>query len=155
MCDPSTLYRAAWSRPTLARHVHGGLLTFPPRNRVSCAALALWPGIKAWVGPRVDTQHFTWYDDGTPAGTGPFQGARLHRLCAAPPDNRHCRPRSAPTPSCTHPCHHAVPLFPCRRTHAHPCHDLAPSLSHAAAPPAPWLPSRHSFTHTRLPYQDR
>ena len=80
MCEPSTLYRAAWSRPTRRQRslgTHGrphavGLLTPPPPKSCELRGACLVAGIKAWVGPRVDTQHFTWYDDGTPAGTGPF-----------------------------------------------------------------------------------
>ena len=162
MCDPSTLYRAAWSRPTRRQRSLGtssprrcgGLLTFPPRNRVSCAALALWPGIKLGLGR-------TWIRSISPGmmmalrrGPALFRGrgstgcAPRHQTTATagpgPP-----QPQAAPTRvTMLSLCSHAAAPTPTRVT-------TSPSLSHAAAPPAPWLPSRHSFTHTRLPYQDR
>jgi hypothetical protein len=61
-------------------------------------------------------------------------------------------PRSAPTPSCTHPCHHDVPLFPA----AAPTPTrvtTSPSLSHAAAPPAPHGSPPGIFVHPELSHR--
>jgi hypothetical protein len=71
----------------------------------------------------------------------------VHRPpCAPPPLGR-----PHPNASCTHPCHLAVPLFPAAApTPTRVATSL--SLSHAAAPPpAPWLPSRHSYTESPTP----
>ena len=46
---------------------------------------------------------------------------------------------------------HDRPRGPCRRTHAHPCRDLAAPVSCRRTPPAPWLPSRHSYTESPTP----
>ena len=73
--------------------------------------------------------------------------AQVHRPpCAPPPLGR-----PHPNASCTHPCHLAVPLFPAAApTPTRVATSL--SLSHAAAPPpAPWLPSRHSYTESPTP----
>ena len=59
----------------------------------------------------------------------------------SPPPQRKLHPPVSP----------CCPSVPCRRTHAHPCRDLAVPVSCRRTPPAPWLPSRHSYTESPTP----